>query len=232
MNTGCRRRMLLLSLPLALLVSAAAQDTQRVEVFGGYSLQHDNQLLPGAANFSGWDASTTVFLNRWLGATVDFSGHYGSDTYTYPPSEYSTGATYRNSASTYNFLLGPHFTYHRSRYAPFAQALFGVHDTYESETVLVQETCLPPTTCTGLPPAGTKYSNATTKFAMAIGGGLDIDLGHGISLRPVQAEYLLQRECCDVEARQGVFHSYGFNDNAFRYSAGIVFHFGSHLGKN
>jgi hypothetical protein len=213
------------------LVSATAQDTQRVEVFGGYSLLHDDQFLPNAANFSGWDASTTVFLNRWLGATAGFSGHYGSDTFTFPASQYTTPATYGNSASVYTFLFGPHFTYHRSRYAPFAQALFGVHHTRESETLLIPETCILPVTCTG-PPAGSTGSGAETKFAMAIGGGLDIDLGHGISLRPVQAEYLLQRECCDVEVRQGVFHSYGFNDNAFRYSAGIVFHFGPHLGKN
>jgi hypothetical protein len=53
MNTGWCRWALLLSLPLALLVSAAAQDTQRVEVFGGYSLLHDNELLPEAAIFSG-----------------------------------------------------------------------------------------------------------------------------------------------------------------------------------
>ena len=53
MTTGWCRRVVLLSVPFVLLVSATAQDTQRVEVFGGYSLLHDNELLPEAAIFSG-----------------------------------------------------------------------------------------------------------------------------------------------------------------------------------
>ncbi len=232
MNASWFRRMLLLSLPLALLVSAAAQDTQRVEAFGGYSLLHDSLLVPDAANFSGWDASTTIFLNRWFGATADFSGHYGSSTLIVPapPLPGATEGKIGYSASPYTFLFGPHFTYRRSRYAPFAQALFGVTHTATTQTVLVQVTC-PPSgssgpiqTCSGL--QGGHSTN--TDFSMALGGGLDIGIGHGISLRPVEADYILQRVSTTLPDN-GAFYSHTFYNNHFRYSAGVVFRFGHTL---
>jgi hypothetical protein len=49
---------------------------------------------------------------------------------------------------------------------------------------------------------------------MALGGGMDIAVGHGFSVRPVQAEYILRRVG-------------SFNDNQFRYSTGVVFRLGS-----
>jgi hypothetical protein len=64
---------------------------------------------------------------------------------------------------------------------------------------------------------------------MALGGGLDIDLHHGISIRPVQAEYLLRRHSAKV-ADNGSFHTRVSYYNDFRYSTGIVLNFGSHLG--
>jgi len=53
MTTGWCRRVVLLSVPFVLLVSATAQDRQRVEVFGGYSLLHDDQFRPNAATSAG-----------------------------------------------------------------------------------------------------------------------------------------------------------------------------------
>jgi hypothetical protein len=236
MSTGWCRRVLLLSLPLALLVAATAQDTQRVEVFGGYSLLHDSLLVPDAANFSGWDASTTVFLNRWFGATADFSGHYGSSTQIVPAPLLpgATGGKVKYSASPYTFMFGPHFTYRRSRYAPFAQALFGATHTVNTQTVLVQVTCPPASgssgpieTCSPLQGG----QSTSTDFSMALGGGLDIDLGHGISLRPVEADYILQRVGVTLPDN-GTFLSHTFYNNHFRYAAGVVFHFGPHLGSS
>jgi hypothetical protein len=234
MTTDRFIRVFLLFVSFTVVISAAAQDTQRVEVFGGYSLLHDNQLVPDAANFSGWDAATTIFLNRWFGVTSDFSGHYGSETLIVPPPPVpgATGGKIRYSASPYSFLFGPHFTYHRSRYAPFAQALFGPTHTVSTQTVLVQVTC-PPSgssgpipTCSGLQGG----SSTSTDFSMALGGGLDIAIGHGISLRPIQADYVLQRVSATLP-ENGTIVSRTFYFNHFRYSTGITFRFGRHLGK-
>lgn len=220
----------LLVVCIAFIASAAAQDAQRFETFGGYSLTHSNAYFPQGSSLSGWDTSTTIFLNRWFGITSDFSGHYGGANITFPATPDFTPGVYRETAHAHNFLFGPHFTYRRSRYAPFVQTLFGVQHTWTSSTLLAEPICTPPLTCSNLPPVGTTGSGSTTKFAMAAGGGLDIALGHGIWLRPIQAEYLLDRACCEVEVRHGVFHYYGYNINSFRYSTGITFRFGDHLG--
>ena len=70
-----------------------------------------------------------------------------------------------------------------------------------------------------LRPLGSSGGGSDTKFAMSAGGGLDIALAHGISIRPIQAEYVLDRACCGVLVQQGVFHYYGYNNNGFRYRA-------------
>ena len=122
-------------------------------------------------------------------------------------------------------MLGPHLTYHHSRYAPFAQALFGGYHVQETETTLVPVTCNPPLSCGG--PTG--EGGVSRGFAMALGGGVDIGLGHGVSWRPVQAEHLLRRYVA-VLPNNGSFFSAVYNANTFRYSTGIVFRFGHHLG--
>jgi hypothetical protein len=226
MNTNSWKRISLLFAVLTLAITAAAQDTQRVETFGGYSLSHDSSFLLGSSNFSGWDTSTTVFLNRWLGFTSDFSGHYGSGDFPFViVAGYGPIGKYKLNVNSYTYLFGPHFTYHHSRYAPFVQTLFGLQNPHQTTTVL--EGC-PPVTCSG-PPVGKTTSNSYAKFAMSVGGGLDIAVGHGISIRPVQAEYMLLREPTYALVN-GVFGPVGFNNNTFRYSAGVTFHFGSHLG--
>lgn len=229
MKTGWYKRVLLLSLPLALLVSVAAQDTQRVEVFGGYSLLHDDRMLPGeTSNFNGWDSSLTVFLNSWLGVTSDFSGHYGSAVYVIPPPLGGTPGKRGYTDNSYTFLFGPHFVHHWSRYAPFAQALFGPIHELTPSTDLVLVTCPPPETCSS---KLTGARTSDTNFAMTLGGGLDIDVGYRFSIRPVQAEYLLRRYSATVPDN-GLFINHVSYINDFRYSGGVTFRFGPHLGKN
>jgi hypothetical protein len=56
--------MLLVLICLTLMGTSNAQDTQRVEMFGGYSLLHDSSMLPPSTVFNGWDGAATVFFNR------------------------------------------------------------------------------------------------------------------------------------------------------------------------
>ncbi len=61
------------------LLRAAAQEMPRVDVFGGYSLLHANEISNSASfNASGWNAAVTPNFNRWLGLTFDVSGQYAS----------------------------------------------------------------------------------------------------------------------------------------------------------
>ena len=131
-----------------------------------------------------------------------------------------------------SFLIGPHFTYRHSRYAPFAQALFGVtHDRFKVSVVDPAQ-CGPAFQAPCSEYAGQVLTNVSyTKFAMALGGGIDIAVGHGISIRPVQAEYFLRH----LPAILGPGNSPPpefFHVNEFRYSAGISFRFGPHLGQS
>lgn len=233
MNTFRCKGLFLSLIPFILLAAATAQDAQRIETFGGYSLTNNNVFLLGTTA-SAWDTSTTVFLKRWFGITSDFAGHYGALTYQTPNRLDPQGVppeTLRQVAHDYSLLFGPHLTYRHSRYAPFAQTLFGLQHNWLSYTILSQPTCAPMVGCSS-PPAGTTSTYSRDNFAMAVGGGLDIALRYGISLRPIQAEYLLNRLCCVYEVQHLIFRASDHNINAFRYSTGVTFRFGGQVGPN
>lgn len=195
------RNLILVSLFCVLCtLTAMSQDAPRVEVFGGYSLLHDGNASP--TSFQGWDASSTTYVNRWFGITADFSGHYSTTNTSFLVAP-GVSQEIQETQRIHNFMFGPHLAYRKSRYVPFGHALFGFNHSGEDVNV----TCL---SCgfTG----GETFS--TNTFSMALGGGMDIPVGHGFSVRPVQAEYILRRIA-------------SFNDNQFRYSAGVVFRLGS-----
>jgi hypothetical protein len=196
------RNLILISLLCVLCtLPATSQDTPRVEVFGGYSLLHDGNASP--TNFQGWDASSTAYVNRWFGITSDFSGHYSTTNTSFLV---ATGVPeeVRVTQRIHNFMFGPHLAYRKSWYVPFGQALFGVNHTGEDVSV----TCPLCGFASGIAPP------STNTFSMALGGGVDIPVGHSFFVRPVQAEYILRRVG-------------SFNDNQFRYSAGVGFRLGN-----
>lgn len=191
-----------LFLVVALLVSALAASAQapsapRVEVFGGYSLLH----TPGAdTTFHGWDTSATVNFNRWLGFEADVSAVYFDYTFFYPAdNEGRPDRTLKSYGYVSHYLFGPKFALRRSRYIPFAHALFGMSHGIQHNTLSV-------------PGGSTSFDGSVNQFAMALGGGLDLNLSRRIALRPLQADYVLDR-------------FYGLNVNRFRYSSGVVFRF-------
>ena len=112
-------------------LAASAQDT--FQLFGGYSYVRPSTTLsevskaPSPAcptgilsclvttigthpNLNGWELSGTYNPIRWLGATADFSGHYGS--------------ALGSSVHLQTFLFGPQVRL-PGRVSPFAHVLFG-----------------------------------------------------------------------------------------------------------
>lgn len=219
------KRITLLSFVVIAAIAVCAQDAQRFETFGGYSLTHDGSFSAAATN--GWDTSTTIFMNRWLGFTTDLSGHYGSGQFPFAVVNGSPLGNYNLSASSYTYMAGPHFTYRRSRFAPFAQTLFGVYNARATYTVL--QGCQPGV-CSG-PVPGSTHSDSYTKFSLAAGGGLDVAVGHGISVRPFQMEYLLLREP-GATLSDGNIVPITSNYNTYRFSTGVTFQFGSLIGSS
>ena len=137
----------LLLVVLSLITLSPAQDTQRFETFGGYAFTYKNPTVTGEnTDFNGWNTSTTVFLNHWLGLTADLSGAYASHKVPIFCSPY--GCLYEHgSYSSYSYLFGPHIVYRRSRYAPFVETLFGLHNPHTKITPLQPANCQPLPSC-------------------------------------------------------------------------------------
>jgi hypothetical protein len=107
--------------------------------------------------------------------------------------------------TTFTYLFGPRFNWRMSRFTPYVQTLVGgarFSNAYD-------------------PASPTPVSGGTVNsFAAAIGGGVDVRLTNHIALKPIQVEYLMTQlpsEFANVNQVQ----------NNLRYSAGVVFRFGS-----
>jgi hypothetical protein len=176
------------------LVSSGAAQAPKLEVFGGYSVEHiapcgstttvaaefscqleAGELAGSKGYFNGWNASVTGYANRLVGFTADFAGHYGA---------FST-------APRYSFLFGPTFALRLPILTPFAHALFG----------FVNET------------GGFNSQYAFTKPEFAVGGGVDVNVSRHLAVRPFQFDYEWQKT-----PTSGIPDPTGF-----RFAAGVVF---------
>ena len=171
--------------------------TPAVEVFGGYSyLRFNVRDLTQHESFGshGGTASIAGNLNRWFGIVGDFAGYKVTDT--------PNGTT----AKMFTFLFGPKFSHRGERWTPFIQALFGAaRESASFSNSLPTNSFFSPTNPTH-----------QTKFATALGGGVDLKFNRHVAWRVFQAEYLLSK----------------FNDgnnnqqNSVRAATGLVFRFG------
>ncbi len=107
--------------------------------------------------------------------------------------------------TTFQYLFGPRFNWRMSRFTPYVQTLVGGQRFSN-----------------GLDPSSTtpRLASAQNNFAAAIGGGIDYNLTNHIALKPIQVEYL-------VAEVSPAARNLNFVQNNLRYSAGVVFRFGS-----
>ena len=177
---------------------AVAQDAPKAEVFGGYqffSLDTKNFLDIGRQTFQGWDADVAVNLNKNFGVVGDISGAYKSESAS------SGGVSGEAKLKLHNFLFGPRFSYRTEKVTPFFEALFGAGHASASGSITG-----------GTDPLSA--SGSLNGFAMAFGGGLDINAGKHIAIRPAKFDYIMNGFSDSGES---------VNLNNFRYAAGIVF---------
>src|SRR5215471_7979521 len=80
-----------------------AQEKPLPEVYGGYQFTDTD----GGWHGNGWNGAANFYFTRWLGATGDFSGVYGS------------------GSNLYTYTGGPVVSMRRDKFMPFAHALFG-----------------------------------------------------------------------------------------------------------
>jgi opacity protein-like surface antigen len=212
---------------------AHAQDaTPKVQVFGGYSLLHeDSGRLTGSTldfnlrqfpntfdvrtNFNGWNAEGQYNFDHWVGVAVDFSGYYGSPMIVRSPSTVS-GVPNGNS---YSILAGPVVSYRAfKKMTPFAHALFGW-----------QRTSVSASTFTGTSTPLSSSSTAFNDFTMALGGGVDYKIYRRFDLRLVQLDWY--HTSLNLNSFYGnifdtsLFQGLATRERNLRVSAGIVLKF-------
>jgi len=165
----------------------------------------------GATTVPQFEVSGTYSYVRANGANFGgFNLNGGGASFTYNFSErfsvQGDFGAYRFSnlpssidSTMYTYLFGPRVSLRKSsRVNPFAQVLLGGgHLNASSGGINAGE----------------------NGFAMALGGGLDLPLGHSFSVRAIQADYLLTR----FNNNNGA----SATQNNLRISAGLVFRFGS-----
>jgi hypothetical protein len=176
--------------------------TPRVEVFGGYSYVNGDFPDVKRFNANGFNSSLVGNINRFFGAELDFSGHYATFFDVSVPGILSASIKTR----AYTALAGPRFTARYGRGTAFFHALFGAsHGTTEAKGAIP---------ILGL--AGSLRISDTT-FAMALGGGFDLNLNRNVAIRLGQVDYILTRFREPERITQ----------NNFRVSTGMVFRFGN-----
>jgi len=188
-----------------------AQETPRVEVFGGYALSRFRGALGVAQKHStlnGWDSELIFNVTSNLGLVADFGGSYGTPKtlpftqfvcldcpITTPGSEFPT--------RIYTFMFGPQVSVRKGSFRPFGHALFGGAHLGLDLTALN-------------PVLRASSSDSSSGFALALGGGLDTLVTERVAWR-VQMDYL----SADLN---------NLTHKDFRVATGVVFRFGAHYG--
>lgn len=135
----------------------------------------------------GFDASIAGNVNDWFGVVADF-GRQFTDI---------NGTDSREEIRTQTYLFGPQFSIRRNRrVTPFARALFGASRIKTEATEF-----------------GQTFAFSDSSFALALGGGLDVQINDRFAIRAFQAEYLRTK-------------FFGETQNKGRISVGLVIRFG------
>jgi hypothetical protein len=174
--------------------AAVAQDAPKGEVFGGYQFFSVDTKGSDRISMHGWNADVAFNATKNLGIVADIGGAYKSESVTIG------GVTTTGKLRVYNYLFGPRFSARGEKFTPFAEALFGMGHASASGSV------------SGLGSG----SDSINGFAMAFGGGFDINAGQHFAIRPAKFDYVLNR-----------FSDSGISENLnnFRYAAGVVIKF-------
>jgi len=193
-----------------------AQDTPKVEVFGGYAYTNvDTKGIADRLNFNGWDADVAFRISKTFSVVGDISGAYKTETVdlgtvvpvgTRPmaiPAPRATITTVDAKLRDYNYLFGPRVSFNTGKLSPFAEGLFGLtHFTVKAEQ------------------SGLSVSVSSNGFGMALGGGLDYNVNKRVSIRLAKFDYLLNHIS---------YNDFGLdiseNLNNFRIATGVVFKF-------
>ncbi len=205
-------------------LTVVAQDTPKIEVFGGYSylrLTEQPRTLLESASLNGWNASVKLNLTPRIGLVADFSGHYGQrglTPYTIgsltQPGELQRVEAIPDDMRQLTFLFGPEARLlKRDRLTVNVRALMGVAHTNALVLTFREPIQRPPGSIA--PPITERTFQSASTFAASFGGSVDCRITNRLSYRIIQPELLL--------SRSGGPGTGNWNQYNFRLSSGIVF---------
>lgn len=194
---------------------ANAQNLPKFELAGTYSVFFaDIDVLEDEA-VHGYGVGLQWNVNSLLGLVAEWSAAHGASG---PVTIQQPGTLLvipEMDTRFYTFLGGPRLTWRKSRFTLFGHYLVGMGNSKVEDEV-----------------SGFRTGNG--EFAMATGGGIDINVGERIAIRAAQFDYLPIHS--DINTRlvgagqPGVGTvgdtSTGWQHNT-RFQAGVVFKFGS-----
>lgn len=193
--------------------AARAQGTPKMETFLGYTYTRANSATD-VPSFSANGGSTQVAynLNKWISAVADLGAVHND----------RVGGLAIDSTFA-NFLFGSRLSFRYSRVRPYLQVLWG--GIYATSSTRVDLVALDGKGGALLPVSPGEQITAPlvasqTAFAMAAGGGLDIECSKHLSFRPIALDYYLTR-------LQNLRTMGDNNQNNIRYTAGLNFTFGA-----
>lgn len=211
-------------------ISAQAQDTGKISLFGGYSYMSNSWgngcfaacIGAGTTNLHGYSASAVYSFNNHIGLEANFAGHNGSPTVINEPAvSSSNGYTEVETQDLYTLTFGPKLALPVGNFSIFTHFLVGVAHGHEGFT----DTCLQ---ATGGGTCYTTYATSAkgTGFAYKTGGGVDWNHGHW-GIRILEVDYIhpsiFVTESCNTCTQ---LQSFSISGNNFELSTGVTFNFG------
>jgi hypothetical protein len=182
-----KKNLAVLSFVIFCAAFAIAQDGPKAEVFGGY------QFVSFDTKDIGFDRQ---ILQGW-DADVAFNPTKNLGIVADISGVYKSEIEgVQVDGKLYNYLFGPRFSHRTDKVTVFGEALFGGGHFAAGNSLI--------------------GSGSINGFAMAFGGGVDVNVGKHMAIRPVKFDYVYNRF-----SDSGVSESF----NNFRYAAGVVFKF-------
>ena len=187
-------------------MAIAQEDDHKFEVTGDYSYFRFNPGLPSyfnSQNLNGGGGDVTYFLTTMIGLKADLQG-YASYTQCTKPSAPISGCAQGN---LFTYMFGPELKFRMGKLEPFAEVLLGgAHSNlYANACGKISGLCV-------------SKSPSNNAFAFDVGGGVDFAVTEKISIRIVDADYVL--------TRFGNNFTGGNNSQSnFRFQTGVQFRF-------
>jgi len=220
-----KRYLVICACLLLCVVSVAAQDVPKAEVYAGYTYLRFNANGPvHAFSANGGQGSFQFNVNKHFGLVAEMGGAHNGKL------SIGNSGILQPDQTAYTYLFGPRVFFNKGGVvSPFLEYLVGGFHNSRSFSVpnTLLPTPLPPATGVAITPGpdSTKFASSQNAVAMAIGGGIDIRLSRLIGFRPIQLDYVPTHFSAINVQGLGIVNPTNWQHN-LRYSTGIIFRMG------